>query len=329
MSVISYNDIVLPHAFHTKFLQKPMLDPSNTDWYCTMFDIQVEAIITPDYLAIIAPDLARAHASAANLMNSIRDQLLKPRRQLSIKVNGVELIPRVAEKDVPGTVDAQNGPQPQSCEITQLTSATFLITYSIITYVWEKRVTADGTETLEIGHNVLFNRWSETQDIDNCDYTTFTREGTFIIRSDNSPDGVIADDMRSAMAVLALRANFNRVSSSYVVDPNGLGIRYRIVDREVFQNPPSITSTITLPPPFPPIAITTGAHEADGEYTETTAKGGGMRIGFVRIRLKGSRTTDSGRLIALAFAVAAAKLRTRGPAMTPPGGGIPPTIFSF
>jgi hypothetical protein len=97
------------------------------------------------------------------------------------------------------------------------------------------------------------------------------------------------------MAVVSVPDGFLRDSSSYTVDPNGLGLSYKIVDREVFKKPP--------PPAF----------EADGYYMETvTEPGGAKRIGEVSVVLKGSKTTSQEELINSAVRVAATKLNIRG-----------------
>lgn len=300
MSVISYNGITLPYSSTTTFDQSPVRDEmGQTDWCGTKFDIQVQCILNINYMSTIAPSYTSATpANAADVMKLIRYDLLQHRKSLSFKVNGVELIPQKA--GVQGTVDIRNGPIPQSCVINQLTTETFLVTYHVIAEYWENYTrnagssdTTPDTTTNNPGHPVLFNRWTETIEIDNCLYTKRIREGMYRIRSDNN-DGVLADEMRSNMAVVGVPLGFLRESSSYTVTPNGLGIKYRVVDKEYFKHPP-----------FP-------AHEAKGYYIESTTNKGAVRHGECFLRLKGRKDVPQHLLLEKAMAIVAAKLYVNG-----------------
>ncbi len=311
MSLLTYNGITLPYAFATSFYQRPIYDESHTDWYCTEFDIGVQTVLSLPYINIIAPNYTGDPlTSAAELMNYIRIKLSDPRRLLSYKFNDVDLIP--AQAGVPGFVDVDNGPKPKECKCTLLTDNTFLVQYRIIARYWEVAVSPaqqnlglTGT-TLTApnskGHPVLFNRWTEMVDIDNCQYTTRTREGKYKIRSDNA-DGDLADDLRSQMAVVGVPKGFNRVSSQYKVTADGLSIQYKVVDREVFKHPP------------------VDAYEASGVYTESSSKMNALRFGNVRIKLKGDKVASQVRLVERAVFIAAAKLRIRGGNPLPSGTG--------
>src|SRR5690606_6277255 len=110
-----------------------------------------------------------------------------PRKTLSFKFNNYELIPQV-QRGTNGSCDAVNGPQPQDCQILQLTNETFLILYRITAQYREKtQINDNGTITNERGSDVLTNRWSETVEIDGANFTKAkVREGKFVIRSDNA-----------------------------------------------------------------------------------------------------------------------------------------------
>ncbi len=243
-------------------------------------------------------------------MAVVRSRLLQQRKPLQYTFNGFDLIPRAQQTTV-GTVDAKNGPQPQSCNIIYLTNNTFLVRYHIIAHYWENNdVTPDpGDEDTPLvvnqpGNNVLTNRWSETCDIDNANFMTRTREGKYIIRSDNT-SGVIADMIRSAMCQLQCPAGFLRINSHYKVSPDGLAMEYRITDKEQFKMPPS------------------PAYEAQGEYLETTTMNGAYRVGLCRVRLKGDRNTLQVQLVNTAIQVVATKLAVRGVQV---GGGVNPRV---
>lgn len=316
MALFIYNGINLVLPYHTAFKQNAVRDESGTDRIYTQFDLQVQTILSTDYMHIIAPDLATeiTEGNAASVMNVIRSRLLQDRKTLSVKCNGVELIP--ANENLPGTVDAKNGPQPQSCSITQLTNTSFLVIYHIIAHYWEGPYTniqqtstgypstgggGYGLSTvpkIQTGNSVLYNRWSETIDLDACGYTTRTRDGRFRIRSDNE-QGQIADVVRTQMAVVGLPPGFTRKSARYTVSPDGLTIAYCIIDQEEFKMPPQ------------------PAFKAEGYYTESFGRMAVMRTCEVYVKLTGSKTTDQSKMLGIATAICANKLHLRGASLLP------------
>lgn len=297
MSLVSYNDINLPYPFTVRFDQSPVYDDvGQVDWYCSRFDIQIQCILHLEYLSSISSEYSGiTTGNAATAMNLLRDQLLQPRRKLNFVCNGVDLIPKRAE--VIGDVDARNGPQPQSCSILQLTNETFLLSYHIIAHYWENYATLQGRSANLTGNPVLFNRWTETVEIDDCLYSRRTREGKYIIRSDNK-EGFIADQLRDKMAVVGVPNGFMRESSRYTITPDGLGIQYQVVDKEVFKFPPK------------------PAFQARGQYVLSTPKpGGAVCYGEVRLMLKGSKSagvSSQNKLVEVAVATAANKLGING-----------------
>lgn len=287
MSSFTYHGVTLPYVNITRFAQDAVREESDTDWILTKFDIEAASVVNDNYLSLLAPGLSTTNP--CDIMNSIRTLLLKPRQALSVKFGGVELIP--AATGGSGTVDAMNGPKPQSCRIIQMSNTTWLILYHIVAHYWENVV--GGTKvTNKPGAAVLYNRWSEAVDIDSENFTTKTREGKFVIRSDNV-DGFIADQCRVQMAAVSIPAGFLRQSSHYTVSPDGLGIAYRVVDKEVFKKPPN------------------PAFRAEGRYSETTTKWGGTQTGQVNVRLYGAKDTSQAALLETAIGVCASKLLMR------------------
>ena len=306
MSVLAYNGVTLPWAQTTAFRQEVAYDDQGgTDWYCERFDIETQTIINQDYLSILLGDRYSSFAvgntpvTAPVVMLAVRELLMQPRKTLSFKVNGVEQIP-VRQTGNQGTVDAQNGPKPQSCNIIQLTNWSFLLSYHITAHYWLRRSSTFNSDRLGAenvpGNPVLYNRWSETVEIDPCDFSTRTREGKYVIRSDNTR-GFTADDVRPSMAVLSCPNGFLRRSSRYTVSPDGLGIQYYLQDVEQFRMPPN------------------PAFEADGDYTEMTTNNGALRYGTARIRLRGSNHQTQPFLVDRAVAICASKLLSNGAAL--------------
>lgn len=303
MSLVAYNGITLPFPFTTSFAQEAVYESSSTDWYLNRFIIQVQCVLNSNFVAELLPALmvnnAPISSNPADIKNAIYTKLMTPRQSLSFKVNGVEMIPGAIVSGK--TVDAQNGPQPQRCILNQLTNKSFILTWSCIANYWINNSAglnaASPVVTNAVGGTILYNRWEEIQDIDNRQFTTLTRTGRAVIRSDNA-DGVTVDQVRSAMIPTQPPAGFLRRSSRYVVDKSGLGIDYAVVDVEVFKKPPA------------------PAYEATGAYHEKAAGVmGAMRHGQVNIRLRGAKDTPQHILIERAVTLASAKLHVRGHAL--------------
>lgn len=284
---------------------------------------------------MISPDLFQTTDSNGNtspnpnapnnptdIMKQIRNTLLQPRRALSVKFNGIELIPKMTYVLNPNTnppttitpaVDAANGPKPQSCNIIELTNTTFMVTYHIIANYWEKTSTSStirngvpNPNTPVAGNSILFNRWSESMDIDFANMTRRYRDGIFRIRSDNDV-GLVADQLRLQMGVLGVPAGFLREGSTYKVQPDGLAIQYRVTDKEQYKMPP-----------YP-------AYKAKGTYTESTTRFGVAKFCEVKIHLWGAKappgpssdfTNNQTALLRVAVAIATSKLRIQGAPIT-------------
>lgn len=304
MSVVTYNDVVLPYADILSFRQKALRDTvGDTDWYLTEFDITVQCLISTDYLTVLAPDLVGVATNPADIMQVLRARLLQHRKLLSVTFNGRELIPQ-RQVGVPGTVDADNGPKPQDCTYIMLTNVMYIMRFSITARYWENN--GGNIEEGEINNQpsspVLFNRWTETVNIDHKNYTTRSRQGKFVIRSDNL-QGYLADQIRSQMAVVGVPSQaFLRRSSQYRVDPSGLGIEYHVVDQEVFKKPPA------------------PAFMAKGYYRESTTINGAKRYGECFVHLEGDRGTPQADLCRVAVAVVSGKMAKEGERITGKAG---------
>lgn len=276
-------------------------DPSNTDRILTKYSISVQTVITADYIGLLLPSLVVPDGfqlSVVAAMQLIQQKLLAPRKALSLKFNGVEMMP-AKQQGVTGTVDASNGPRPLKCELIPMdgaTNTTFILLYSIEASYWisnSNQSITDPNKNLP-GNVVLYNRWSEGVNIDGENRTVRTRKGKILIRSDNIK-GWIADYARASMAVVSLPpGRFLRKRSSYVVDENGLGLAYEVVDQEVFRMP--------TPPSF----------KAEGEYAEQGTRGDGKRFLSFRVKLWGDNETSQVSLIKTCAALCIVKLNSRG-----------------
>lgn len=306
MTMIAYNGVVLPYGLTTEFRNENLYDDSQTDLMYLKVDLTVNGLLSASYLPWLAPDLVGKTDNPAVILNVIRDRLKRPRRGLRVIQNGVDAVP-LNQRGVPGQVDARNGPQPQYCNIVQMTETTWFFAWRVIAHYWvNPNVDPDRNpiHRNEKGGNALLNRWSEAVSIDKRLYSTRTREGKCVIRSDN-PDGLLADEVRSQLAVVGVPVGFNRDSSDYTVSEDGLALKYRVVDREVFRNPPE------------------PAHEADGEYLETSVKNGAVYYGEARVMLGGAHGSirPQEQLLATALQICFLKVDERRQALGGPEAG--------
>lgn len=294
MSVFRYNGVTLPFPHVTSFDQSTVMDESNTDWMYTKLDITLQCSFSPGYLNYInATELnGTTVGNPLDIMKTIRAKLLKPRKSLVYTINNRSLIPG-APDGVTGTVDARNGPQPQSCRIIECGHDTFLCQYHIIAHYWEKNTVANGLVTKNnVGNFIIGHRWTETQSVDRFMLSTVTRSGVCTIRSDNV-EGKIADMARDTLGTVAVRSGYIRENATYTVTKDGLQLQYTITERELYKMPP------------------TPAYEADGYYTETTPKGGATRTISAYVRLKAGKTAQQDNLIGAAISTVVVKLHNR------------------
>lgn len=295
MSIVTYHGITLPYPLHSSFEMETVYDESGTDRVYTKIACTVQCIINKAYFSQISSAIDPAFgADIAQAMRWIRYQLLQPRKDFSVKVGNEELLPSKQSKNAGAnrTVDAKNGPLPQSCIINKLSDNTFLMTYSIIAHYGEAYSNVEGAinGTGKDGNPIINCRWSETQEIDQEGYSRRIREGTMVLRSDNV-EGQTIDIFRESFAVVGIPFGFVRKSSKYTVDRSGLGLSFYLEDQEVY-----------VMPPFP-------AYTASGWYTESTTRMNANRFGECQVELRGSKTSDKTLLLYVAFLVVLRKLQ--------------------
>lgn len=330
MSLLEYNSVKLPYPMTTSFDQQAVYDDSTTDYAYTKFDIRVQCLINWNYLDQLAPALltntnnpdTALTTSPADIMKYVRDLLLTPRKALSFKFNGVELIPN-KQADNTGTCDSANGPLPQSCAITQLTNTTYIVTYHIIAHYRELTPIRIGTDSVTQqnvqGTNVIYNRWEETLSLDETSFAKRTRKGKMKIRSDNTK-GQPAYKFIPQMCIVSVPGrSWIRKESYYKIDPSGLIIEYGVTDLQVYKMPP-------VP-----------AYKAEGTYYERSSSGLGSAMGFskgdtsipftmsanrfvgVDLTLWGSPEVSQSDLLQVALSVALSKI---GHTLTIPVAGV-------
>lgn len=298
--LLTYDGFALPYSNVTRFNQESVYDPSGTDKIATRFDVQMQCVLNMAHLQLIQPGEDTLgnfgpDANAATLMVALREKLLRPRRSLSVKVNGQEMIPYPTGGI--GTVDVMNGPKPKWCRIIQATSETFLLDYAVEAHYVEELLTPAVRITNRQSQVILYNRWMEAVTIDETGASVRVRTGRFKLRSDNRL-GKIPDELRGQFAVLSVPVGFLRQSTKYTQEEDGLTLAYEITDREVFKYPPL------------------GAYRAEGTYREMgRGLGSPMRYAEVDLTLYGppdNALSDQAALLYKAMQVAAFKLALAG-----------------
>lgn len=331
-TALTYNGISIPYMLTTSFNQEPVYDDmGDVDYTGTKFDIQIEGYVNVDYASsgymattytgtnpLPADVLAGGPAA---IIKSLRSRLLEPRRTLSFFVNGIDLIPKtyrnrtevgrpgftvplgtlgtsISDPEVPGVdinqnyqgVDSDNGPKPKYCNITRIYDNMFLVSYGITATFYENRRGRNINNV--IGSNVLYNRWKETIEVDNLQYTKRVRTGKIKVRSDGTGD--VPADIMASMAVVGVPAGFVREGSQYNLSPDGLTLDYAITDKELFKMPPD------------------AALEAFGTYSETLGRVAAIRHGDLQLTLKSSKNISQHHLVQRCLIIAFAKMNAGG-----------------
>lgn len=303
MSAVTYNGIALPYALHTDFNQRNVYDDSQTDRAYTRFDLSIQTLININYLSLYGITVANLQSyyntmattfSAGQIQRYIRQRLLQPRKLLSVRIAGTEMIPNNTVTGQKGTVDAKNGPQPIDCKVIQLHDVTFLVVFTLVAHYWEQDPSNNSIPAKMSPDPVLYNRYTATQEIDDRNFVTRSRTGKFIIRSDNQT-GTPVDELIGKTAFLAPSKGFLRTSSSYTVSPDGLGISYAYVDKQQYRMPPK------------------PAFKAQASVRQVSSlQNGYLRNIEARVRLEGDCKTDQGVLMTTALLIAMNRLAMGG-----------------
>jgi hypothetical protein len=268
MSQLTYNGVTVGFPTSRVSFDPVYDDLAGRDYLYTKITIDVDFVISPGYPPALNGE------GAADTMRRVSHLLNKPRAAFTYVAGGQTLV------NVTG-IDANNGPL-ASCKITRIVGTEMLAcSLQITTFI----VDCGGPG----GPPYMSNRWTETQDIDECAYSTLTRTGQIVARSDLEPN---ADNLR-ALTIPPLSDDFRRTSSQYQLSADGLRLHYTHVDHEEW-----------LMPPNP-------AAKAEGHMSLTCGDGATF-WGEVYLRLQGAKTTDKAVLMRRAVGIALAKLKNAG-----------------
>lgn len=299
MSKLTYNGLVFDSdGWQTLgFNQEAIYDESNTDLECVKITIAGHCVLSQcPGRAPFLPGAVGDPAATALAKTRLTSAFMKPQQSISFTVNGTEMMPSSS------TIDARNGPRPLRCNVISITEGAFLCDVAIESH-WVETSPAgsdgDGNQLKNEVGQILSHRWSETAKIDLNFYTTKTRTGKIVVSSAayNSKKGIFLDKLRETLITTSIEPGFVRLDSQYTVHPNGLEMRYSIVDQERFRLPPAPAS------------------DAEGDYTITTQMTNGPgRFVTCRIKLTGPKKVQSnpGILMKAALGIALNQCRKAG-----------------
>lgn len=297
--LITYNGVSLPYSDVSDFQEESVYDDlSKTDRACSRYTITSRFLVGAAYRQILSPGLVGVddESGPAELMLRLDELLMQPRRALSVKFNGVELLPN-PQPGNPGTVDVMNGPVPQYFRYQKLYDDLFIVEYKIVAHYVQNF--ENGKQITAAGNAVLYHRWSEDVEVDEAGYSKRTRKGQFKLRSDNV-DGLTPDDLAGRLVSLSIPSGFVRERSRRGVLPDGLTLEYELVDQEVYRYP--------APPSF----------KSEGRYTESgSGLGCPVRKADVYVKLTGDANTDQAALVLAATRITVAKLKLVGAEIRP------------
>jgi hypothetical protein len=247
----------------TTFNQEAQYDSSNSDYLYTKVTITVRGLINTD----LAP--SNPGETPAQTLARIRKCLLS---QCGLLVFNNGAANMITSPQNGANEDAKHGPFPISLSVAQITEATFIVDYTITTYIIE----CCSNESLPY----ISHRWSETLNINQDMYTRRSIRGLIIFRADqiNSKkfdNGLFPDQYRALIPPnFTILPNNVREQVEWTVAEDGLSLAYSIVDMEQYTAPPG------------------GATRWSGEHTTQTAvAGGGSYTESISVKLTGPPVT--------------------------------------
>jgi hypothetical protein len=227
---------------------------------------------------------------------------------LSDQYGSGDVVPRI---DV---IDVENGPRPTSVSVTEIIGGrTFRVEFEIEICRKFCLPDVDSPPPFNIwgsieptGSLVLNNRWYLDESKDENWVTTRVLQGTLRVANK-----AIWPHLMRTVCVPPLLRGYKRVRQSFVDDPTGLILKYRIEDRQAHASPP-----------WP--AIAWKAHHAES----ATGPNGSILNGEISIRLTGPPGVDKVQLIGAAGKVANDRIRGLSPVFDANGRATYSTVIN-
>lgn len=284
-----YNDILLKNCQTIRFEQTIEYDESGTDALYHRFLVRVAGAVhsNPAYhfgahLGLYSP------SSSVDAAIYLQRQLEHPRGKFEYRVGNMVLLKADSVPNGP-FLDVNNGPKPRVLNITRVVGKSiFEVEFEIeICRVYCGAVPAMQIPTYgaKLNAAVLNNRWSVSEERDSDFYSVRTLEGTLRVSHISK-----FPHLYRYLCVPPLIRGYKRESMRFVDSPDGLTLKYQVVDRQKYAAPPE------------------PATSWEAVYTESSGIGGAMGFGEMSIRLTGNPDTEKKELIATAMAIIKARL---------------------
>ena len=266
---LQYGDITIQNCQTERFEQSCRYDETGTDLIYHEFNIDVSGIV-----ALGASGgfhgVNVSGADATEIMRDVHAKMMHPRQEFIYSVGGTTLL--AASPDVQYTNrDVNNGPKPQSCNITHIAGnkvyrIRFSIQVCIVLCVGEHKDYLTGqTVTVPFSSSpILNNRWSLIDTKDENLYTTRTWTG--ILRVAHT---AVNPNWLRHMCLPHQTKGFRRQRMNWTATPDGLSLKYEITDKQEYQAPPHPATTMR------------------GTYTESVGAGGKLGHARVNVELQG------------------------------------------
>lgn len=275
-----------------KVIQRLLSEPRRDFWMLVDNGVANEQM-TPAQLAALTPP-ANTGIDDHLLMSTGNPDGLMSVHPLSDQYGSGDVVPRV---DV---IDVENGPKPISVSVTEIIGGrTFRVEFEI--EISRKLCSGDFLDTPPpfaiwgyidpTGSLVLSNRWHLDESKDENWITTRVLQGTLRVTSK-----IYWPHLMRAVCVPPLLRGYKRVRQSFVDDPTGLILKYRIEDQQAH-----------AAPPWP--AIAWKAHHAES----ASGPNGSILTGEISIRLTGPPGVDKVQLIGAAGKVANDRIKGLSP----------------
>jgi|GEM_PF-2081060 len=297
-TTIKYGSIELRNVYTKTFHEEPVYDPSKTDIWYWKYRVAVSTVVASfpssgfggvQHLGVL--DFGDSLTSAARQIAEIREKLLTNRLTFIMSVDGIVILlayppPTGGGSPNAATVDANNGPAPISCDITQFSKDTFRIEWEIeVCRACRAPTGGQGGP----GRLVLGNRWSCGDEIDQHGKVSRRWEGTLRVAYAASPVQIV-HALRS-LALPPLVDGFRRKQMRFLGSANGLELNYSIDDEQIVGQMPPAPATFMR-----------------GTHTESVAYSGHMATGEVSAYFEGLPGTSKSELIEFAAQLANQKL---------------------
>ena len=238
MTEVAYNGVTLRSVQTLRFDESAQYDESNTDLLYHKFSIRVAGSIHPDRDITHGVDIIGISSSnATSIMRAIHDRLMQPRHTFVFR-NGPTTLIRATQGDPSQLdVDVDNGPKPRNCNITQIAGRQLYRVEFDIDIAVVRCSPSEQQQFPTFGAQrdgrVLNNRWSMADTIDENHVTTRTVEGTLRVAHINYWPHFLR-----YLTVPALQPGYKREAMRFVDSPDGLVLKYLIVDRQHYASPP-------------------------------------------------------------------------------------------